>query len=145
MDESIHLTHGFSTFCGSYILFGSVLALLSQFWGTHPQRAVGEFVGVVTMGFAAYLMAFDVTHWFMLWTLLFVAALGLVYWGYRTARVHQVNFAFVMIALVLLSTFIRLVGTMAKTGTIFLAGGIFMILLAWGLNRLRRQVLKEIK
>lgn len=135
----------FTTLCGAYIAFGACVALVSQLWRPHPQRTVGEFIGMFVVGFAAYLMAFDVSNWFLLWTALFVAAIGLIYWGYRTARVHQVNFAFVMIALVLLSTFIRLVGTMAKTGTIFLAGGIFMILIAWGLNRLRRQVIKEIQ
>lgn len=135
----------FSIFCGAYVAFGAGLALASQLWRTHPQQMVGEFMGVFIAGMAAYLLAFDVTHWFALWTGLFGAAIGLIYWGYRTARVHQVNFAFVMIALVLLSTFIRLVGTMAKTGTIFLIGGLLMIAIAWGLNRLRRQVLKEIK
>ncbi|HEY5792485.1 MAG TPA: DUF2157 domain-containing protein [Chthoniobacterales bacterium] len=136
---------GFAWFCGAYIGFGIGLALVSQLWRPHPQRTVGEFIGVLTAGLAAYLMAFDVTHWFLLWCAVFAAALGLIYWGYRTARVHQVNFAFVLVALVLLSTFLRLVGTMAKTGTIFLAGGVFMILLAWGLNHLRRKVIRRIQ
>lgn len=136
--------HRFREFCGAYAAFGLVLAFASQGWRERPLRAVGEFIGVFIAGLAAYLAAFDLSWWFPAWLALFVAAIGLVYFGYRTARIHQVNFAFVLIALVMISTFLRLVGSMATTGTIFLSGGVFMILVAWGLNHLRRKVLREI-
>lgn len=135
----------FQHWCLAWIAFGGTLAFASQLWtraGLPIQRDVGEFWGVLTVFIAAYVLGFDVDPWFGLWLLVFFGALGLIWRGTRTARPHQVNVGFVMVALVILSTFFRLVGTMAQTGLIFILGGSTIILTVWGLNRLRQKVLQ---
>lgn len=137
----------FDQWCLGWIAFGGLLALASNLWllaGQKIQRDVGEFWGILTVFIAAYTWGFDVKHWFGLWSLVFFAALGLIYRGYLRSKEHQVNTGFVMVALVTLSVFFRLVGTMFHTGLIFIAGGGMIILTVWGLNRLRRRVLEKI-
>lgn len=145
-DRFLGARYSFEQWCLAWIAFGGLLAFASQLWaraGLRIQRDVGEFWGVLTVFIAAYVLGFDVDAWFGLWLLVFLGALGLIWRGTTTARPHQVNVGFVMVALVILSTFFRLVGTMAHTGLIFIAGGGMIILTVWGLNRLRRGVLQR--
>jgi len=133
--------------CSIYAGVGVLLAVLSQCWmkvGRRELRAMGEFIGVATTALAVWLVGFDVTHWFALWSALFFAALGWIWLSMERGRVHQVNVGFVIVALLILSTFLRLVGTMAQTGVIFLAHGAVLLATAWGLNLLRRKLLKKI-
>jgi uncharacterized membrane protein len=144
-DRFLGARFSFEQWCLAWIAFGGLLAFASQLWtraGLRVQRDVGEFWGVLTVFIAAYVLGFDVDAWFGLWLLVFLGALGLIWRGTTTARPHQVNVGFVMVALVILSTFFRLVGTMAHTGLIFIAGGGMIILTVWGLNRLRRNLIK---
>ena len=125
---------------------GAVLAAASQLWlkaGRKELRAMGEFIGVATAALSLWLVGFDIQHWFALWSALFLAALGWIWLSMERGRIHQVNVGFVVVGLLILSTFIRLVGTMAQTGVIFLSGGVVLLLTAWGLNRLRRRVLRR--
>lgn len=134
----------FDEWCLTWMVFGGVLAFVSQAWGRlgeKIQEDVGEFWGVLTVFIAAYVWGFDVGPWFGVWALVFLGALALIYRGYQKAKAHQVNVGFVMVALVTLSVFFRLVGTMFNTGLIFIAGGGMIILTVWGLNRVRRKVL----
>jgi hypothetical protein len=125
---------------------GAVLASLSQLWlkvGRKELRAMGEFIGVATTSLSLWLVGFDVAHWFALWGGLFLAALGWIWLSMERGRIHQVNVGFVLVGLLIISTFLRLVGTMAQTGVIFLGGGVVLLVTAWLLNRLRREVLKK--
>jgi uncharacterized membrane protein len=129
-----------------YAFVGVVLAGLSQLWlkiGRTELRAMGEFIGVATAALSLWMVGFDIVHWFALWGGLFLAALGWIWLSMERGRVHQVNVGFVLVGLLIISTFIRLVGTMAQTGVIFLGGGAVLLLTAWGLNRLRREVLER--
>jgi uncharacterized membrane protein len=146
-DGYLGLIYRFEQWCQAWIFFGVVLALVSQGWGLlreRIQRDVGEFWGVLTAFVAAYIWGFECRSWSALWLTVFLAALGLIYSGYVRNKTHQVNVGFVMVALIILSVFFRLAGTMFHTGLIFIVGGGMIILTVWGLNRLRRQLLRTI-
>jgi uncharacterized membrane protein len=130
----------------AYAAAGTALAAVSQLWRRiHREdlRSIGEFIGAMTAAFALWLVGFDIDRWAFLWAGLFIAALGWIWLSMECHRPHQVNLGFVLIGLVILSTFLRLVGTMAQTGIIFLSGGVVLLVTAWGLNFLRRQVLRR--
>jgi uncharacterized membrane protein len=125
---------------------GAIVGAGSQLWllaGRRELRTIGEFVGVATVGFSLWITGFDVSHWFALWSALFVAALGWIWMSMGRERVHQVNVGFVLVGLLIFSTFVRLVGTMAQTGVIFLSSGVVLLLTACGLEWLRRKLLRK--
>jgi uncharacterized membrane protein len=137
----------FVNYCMVFVIFGLALALLSQLWiklGEPVQRDVGEFWGVLMAMIAAYVYGFDAKAWIAVWFLIFLACLGLIYRGYRVEKANQVNMGFVMVAILTLSIFFRLVGTMMNTGVLFVAGGAALLIVVYGMNRLRRQVLEKI-
>jgi uncharacterized membrane protein len=147
-DGFVGSRYDFDEWCLVWMAFGGLLVLGSQVWvwlGEKIQQDVGEFWGVLTLFIAAYVWGFDVGLWFGLWLLVFLGALGLIYRGYLRAKTHQINVGFVMVALVTLSVFFRLVGTMFHTGLIFIAGGGMIILTVWALNRVRMRVLGGIE
>jgi uncharacterized membrane protein len=104
---------------------------------------MGEFIGVLTVSLSLWLVGFDIDHWFVLWAALFLGALGWIALSMERNRVHQVNVGFAVVALLIISTFLRLVGTMAQTGQIFLGGGVVLLVTAWLVNRARREVLRR--
>jgi len=129
-----------------YAAAGTIVGIGSQLWllvGRRELRTIGEFAGVATVGFSLWITGFDISHWFLLWSALFVAALGWIWLSMVRERVHQINVGFVLVGLLIFSTFIRLVGTMAQTGVIFLSSGVVLLLTAWGLEWMRRKLLRK--
>jgi uncharacterized membrane protein len=132
-------------------VFGLVCAAVSSGWkwlGETLQARVGEYLGLLVLLVAAYCYGFETTPfdvktaWPFVWLIVFVFAVLVIYRAVRTGnRTHQVNLGFVIIGLVILSTYIRLVGTMMKTGAIFLTGGALMLACAFVLARWRRRLL----
>lgn len=130
-----------------YAGMGAAVAAASQLWlltARRELRTLGEFVGVATAAFALWVAGFDISHWFALWGGLFLVALGWIWLSMVRERIHQVNVGFVLVGLLILSTFIRLVGTMAQTGVIFLSSGVVLLLSAWGLEWLRRRLVRKL-
>lgn len=142
---------GTRMFSLTYLFFGVVCAVLSQGWkrmGEPVMGDVGEFWGLLIGFVAAYIYGLDFFresshHWFWVWLAVFVAALGLIYFGYLREKAHQVNLGFVMVALTILSVFFRLVGTMMNTGLIFIVGGGAILICVLGLNHVRRRLLRR--
>ncbi|HEY5752252.1 MAG TPA: DUF2157 domain-containing protein [Chthoniobacterales bacterium] len=138
----------FFVMCWVFAGFGVACALLSQLWllaGERTMRVVGEFWGLATVFVAIYLLGFDIDRWFVCWALLFLACLGLIWRGYSAERIHQVNLGFVMAGIVIISVFLRLVGTMRDTGLIFLLGGIGLLGFTIGWNMIRLRILKALQ
>lgn len=138
--------HDFDSFVLTFMIFGLALAALSQLWillGERTQRNVGEFWGLFIALIMGYAYGFREHLWLLVWFLEFLFCLGMIYRGYRCERANQVNLGFVMVALLILSVFFRLAGTMMDTGLLFIVGGIVMLAVVYGINRLRRQVLRK--
>lgn len=145
LDEKT-IPDAFVDYCLVFVVFGLAIALLSQLWmklGEPIQRDVGEFWGILMAMIAGYVYGFDAKPWLAVWFLIFLACLGLIYRGYRVERAHQVNMGFVMVAILILSVFFRLAGTMMNTGVLFVAGGAALLIVVYGMNRLRRRVLEK--
>lgn len=129
--------------------YGVVCALASQLWmrvGEPVLREVGEYFGVVTALMSLFVLGCDLNYmWFGVWLLVFVVSLGLIVRGYHSERIHQVNVGFCFVGLVILATFLRLVGTMFDTGLIFIVGGLIIIGGVSALEFVRRRVVAKIK
>jgi uncharacterized membrane protein len=142
-----HVLREFWQVALAYAGVGAAVAGASQLWlvtARRELRTMGEFVGVATVAFALWVAGFDMAHWFALWSALFFVALGWIWLSMARERIHQVNVGFVLVGLLIFSTFIRLVGTMAQTGVIFLSGGVALLLTAWGLEWLRRRLVRRL-
>ncbi|MEO6052842.1 MAG: DUF2157 domain-containing protein [Chthoniobacterales bacterium] len=140
----------FSQGCLIFIAWGVICFLAAQLCRCGhavSQWIIAEFWGLVTALLTIYVWGFATFFrsgydlWISKWFGIFLICLGLIFRGYRYARPHQVNLGFVFIALVIVSTFIRLVGSMMHTGLIFIIGGLGLLILVFCLERLRRGVL----
>ena len=150
LPEGLHVPWwGFQTITWIVAGYGVACALASQWWikvGESALREVGEYFGVVTALTSVFVLGCDLNHtWFAVWLLVFVASLGLIARGYLGERIHQVNVGFCFVGLVILATFLRLVGTMFDTGLIFIVGGLIIITGVSALEFLRRRVVARIK
>jgi len=142
-----HVLREFWQVALAYAGAGASVAGASQLWLQTPRRelrTLGEFIGVATVAFALWVTGFDIPHWFALWSTLFLVALGWIWLSMTRERIHQVNVGFVLVGLLIFSTFLRLVGTMAQTGVIFLSSGVVLLLTAWGLEWLRRRLVRKL-
>jgi uncharacterized membrane protein len=132
-------------------VFGLVCAAVSTGWkwlGETVQARAGEYMGLLVFLVASYFYGFETKPfdtrpaWPFVWLIVFVLAVLVIYRAVRTGnRTHQVNLGFVIIGLVIISTYVRLVGTMMNTGVIFLTGGALMLACAFVLARWRRRLL----
>jgi len=140
-------TDSFETGCWLTLVWGLAMTGVAMLWrrmGQPDKGEVTEFWGFLTAGVAGYLIGFIVEGWVAWWILLFLACLTLIFSGFQRVKIHQINLAFVLIGLVILSTFLRLAGTMLDTGLLFLGGGLALLLGVWSLNRVRHQVVSRI-
>lgn len=134
----------FESWCVSWMVFGVILVLVSKLWlkvNERVQHDVGEFWGILMFFVAAYTWGLEEKNWQIIWLCIFLAAMALIYRGYLKDKVHQVNIGFVMVALILLSVFIRVANSMFNTGLFFILGGLIIVLTVWGLIYLRNKLL----
>ena len=57
----------------------------------------------------------------------------------------MVNLGVAFIALIIIATYINLFGSMARTGLMFLVGGVFLILFGIYLEKKRRALMRQMK
>lgn len=74
------------------------------------------------------------------WFLVFGAALVLILYGARWGRTSWVNWGVVFIGIHAVARYVDLLGTMLETSLLFFSAGAFVLLLGWGLERMRRQM-----
>lgn len=141
--------YDFIEYCFFLIIFGAICATASQLWrffGEKIHVAIGEYWGLIMAFLFSYLIAFDLdAYWVAIWLAVFLASLALIYTGYIREKAHQVNFGFVIVGLIILSTSFRLIGSMLETGMLFLFGGITIIVSVIFLNKFRQNIIKKIK
>lgn len=80
---------------------------------------------------------------FLNWFLVFGACLALILYGARWGRPSWINWGVVFIGVHALVRFVDLVGTMLQTSLLFFSAGVFVLLLGWGLERMRRRITAE--
>jgi uncharacterized membrane protein len=74
------------------------------------------------------------------WALLFVVALTLILYGARWDRTSWINWGIVWIGADAVARYFELFGSMLQTSALFFATGVFVLLLGWALERLRRRM-----
>jgi hypothetical protein len=76
---------------------------------------------------------------------IFVFCLIEVQVGVQEGSAFLVNLGVVFVALDIIATYIGLIGSMGKTGVVFVGSGVFLILLAVFLERKRRVLMSQIR
>jgi len=141
--------HYADVLCFMFFGFGVLIIFLSQFWKIFKeerQQSIGEYVGWLALLLTGYDYGFVVEGrpefvWVLVWFSVFLLALWVIYRGFSQEKVHTINLGFVFVGLIILSFFIRLVGTMLKTGLLFIVGGVVFIGLSFLLQHLRKRLL----
>jgi uncharacterized membrane protein len=86
----------------------------------------------------------DAYHWLCA-VGLFVFCLLQIQVGVQRRSEFMVNLGVVFIALLIIATYVNLVGSMARTGLMFLAGGVFLIVFGIYLEKKRRSLMRQMK
>ena len=76
---------------------------------------------------------------------LFVFCLLQIQVGLQERSAAVVNLGIAFIAADIIATYFRLIGTMARTGTLFIASGVFLIVFAVYLEKKRRKFMRQVK
>jgi uncharacterized membrane protein len=76
---------------------------------------------------------------------LFVFCLLQIQVGVQRRSEFMVNLGVVFVALLIMATYINLVGSMARTGLMFLVGGVFLIVFGIYLEKKRRSLMLQMK
>lgn len=84
-------------------------------------------------------------YWVVMATALFVFALMQIHVGVELKQSAYVNLAVIMVAIILISVYITLFGSMARTGLVFVIGGVLMIVLGVFLEKKRRMIITAVK
>jgi len=84
-------------------------------------------------------VAFRVLDWAD-WALLIVVALALILYGARWDRTSWINWGIVWIGADTVARYFELFGSMLQTSALFFATGVFVLLLGWAFERLRRRM-----
>ena len=81
-------------------------------------------------------------HWFAMLAL-FAFALVQIQVGVQSRSPFMVNLGTALVALVIITAYVSLFGSMAQTGVVFLVGGVFLIGLGVYLEKQRRALMKK--
>lgn len=74
------------------------------------------------------------------WAVLFALGLGLILAGARWGRASWINLGLLSILVQAVWRYLELLGSLLDTGALFLSTGLVVLLLGWGLERLRRRL-----
>ncbi len=130
---------------GSAVLVGSGI-LLSFIWRKKTGYSTTDILGIVLVGITA--PVFSIVGVAGLATLialaicLFLISLWLITFGQKVSDHYLVNLGFVLFAAETLYIYFKTFGTLMNSFVFFTIGGIVLILLAFGLDRFRKRILR---
>jgi uncharacterized membrane protein len=75
-------------------------------------------------------------------TITFLLGLAAVFAGYKLHRRHLVTLGVIVEAIIILSFYVRLAGSMLSTGMLFLSAGTLLLIVIFALHKLQRTILK---
>lgn len=78
------------------------------------------------------------------WFLLFGASLAFILYGARWGRTSWINWGVIFIGVHAVARYFDLLGTMLQTSMLFFTAGAFVLLLGWGLERVRRRLTAQV-
>jgi uncharacterized membrane protein len=80
---------------------------------------------------------------FLNWFLVFAACLAIILYGARWDRRSWINWGVVFIGVHAIARYVDLFGSMLQTSAVFFSAGVFVLLLGWGLERVRRRMVTQ--
>jgi uncharacterized membrane protein len=116
-------------------------------WGLALAGGIGLLAGelfVAPHWAVGYGRENDAYHWLCA-VGLFVFCLLQIQVGVQRRSKFMVNLGVAFIALLIIATYVNLVGSMARTGLMFLAGGVFLIVFGIYLEKKRRTLMRQMK
>jgi uncharacterized membrane protein len=116
-------------------------------WGLALAAGIALLVGelfVAPHWAVGYDQQNDAYHWACA-VGLFVFCLLQIQVGVQRRSEFMVNLGVAFIALLIIATYVNLVGSMARTGLMFLAGGVFLIVFGIYLEKKRRSLMRQMK
>jgi hypothetical protein len=119
------------------VVAAAVLAVESGWIGSNAQVESFEF------GWTRHYALIDWVVSVFAWALWFLLGLWCVAWGARSDHKGFVNFGVLAVGLGIVTRFFDLMGGLAHTGTLFLVGGLFLLGTAFGMERWRRKIVKQ--
>lgn len=100
----------------------------------------GEAISVLEFGWQT---SYDAAEWFVsiaAWCLWFGLCFWCISYGAHTLRARWINVGTLGVGLGVVSRFVDLMGSLATTGFVFVAGGLFLLACGWGLEKWRRTI-----
>jgi len=79
------------------------------------------------------------------WALWFLIGLWCIAWGAKADRKGFVNLGVLAVGGGIITRFFDLVGSLAETGTLFLVGGVVLLGTAFGMEKWRRRIVKQMQ
>jgi len=130
---------------GSVVLVGSGI-LLSFIWRQKTGYSTTDILGIVLVGVTAPLFSIvgvaGLATLIALAICLFLISLWLITFGQKFSDHYLVNLGFVLFAAETLYIYFKTFGTLMNSFVFFTIGGIVLILLAFGLDRFRKRILR---
>jgi uncharacterized membrane protein len=91
---------------------------------------------------------FTVAGWsltVLAWALWFLIGLWCIAWGAKADRKGFVNIGVLAVGGGIITRFFDLIGSLAETGTLFLVGGVVLLGTAFGMEKWRRRIVKQME
>ena len=79
------------------------------------------------------------------WALWFLIGLWCIAWGAKADRKAFVNLGVLAVGAGIITRFFDLVGSLAQTGTLFLVGGVVLLGTAFGMEKWRRRIVRQMQ
>ena len=131
---------------GSAILVGTGI-LLSFIWRKKTGYSTMDMAGIILLGLTAPLFSIvgvtGLATPIALAICLFLSSLWLITFGQKFSDRYLVNLGFVLFAAETLYIYFKTFGTLMNSFVFFTIGGIVLMLLALGLDRFRKRILKS--
>jgi hypothetical protein len=129
-----------------WILLGATLLVGAAVAGVEIGAiAEGERVERAEFGWWHY---YSVAGWsltVLAWALWFIIGLWCIAWGAKSDRKGFVNLGVLAVGAGIITRFFDLVGSLAETGTLFLVGGVVLLGTAFGMEKWRRRIVKQMQ
>lgn len=126
------------------VLLGATLAVAAGILGVeYGWISPGPKIEFFEFGWTRHHALVDWILTILSWTVWFLLGLWCIAWGARSDRKAYVNLGVLAVGVGIVTRFFDLMGSLAETGTIFLVGGLVLLGTAFGMERWRRKIVRD--
>lgn len=126
------------------ILLGAALAVAAVILGLEQGLiSPGPKIEVFDFGWTRRHALVDWMFTVLSWAVWFLLGLWCIAWGAASDRKGYVNLGVLAIGVGIITRFLDLMGSLAETGTLFVVGGAALLGTAYGMERWRRKIVRD--